>query len=566
MNKKLTQAIQISKSGDKHTARLMLREIVDESPETLNAWFWLADAMPDDAERIDVLEEAVGHHPEEIRLTSALARLIAERRPADAEQAPLDEDKLALDSDPAHAAKDYDPFLDLEEIPNDEEVDYFIETEELQDEEENLELRTEKRRRSRSSTGFFLFLLILLAGAGVMGWLFRDSILALWNPTAVTPVVEPSATEAAAVIQTTATALPSPTAAVVPSDTPIVPTQTAAVSGADATSTPIVLVTPTNTAVVEEGIYVPVPGSQINDIAWSQDGEFFAVAGDGGIVIYDGESFLEKTRITLDPVVPVLTITFSNDNQYIAAGFDSDGSGEEFVTRAKMWKVNDGAEVMSFDYNDPRGDINALAFTLDGEVLLMNAKLDTILKWRVADGALLDVINLSESAVDYYGVAFSPDRLSFATFSKFDRVRLYDTLFGEQLAVLGESKDITNAIFSRSNQYLAVMFEEQPFVYLWDLPSQEKIREWNTFNGNVTTLAFDADNQTLAVGTDEDLIKFYQIRSGEEQRVISRQIPGVLEMEFAPDDVLFAVRNDREIQVWHLLTDTLVGTFRVVGN
>lgn len=570
MDKKLTQAIQLSKSGDKDTARLLLREIVDETPETLAAWFWLADAMPDDGSRIGVLEEAVGHYPEEKRLTTALARLIAERKPAGSEGTEAVADtKVEIDSDPAHAAKEYDPFISLGDFTSEVPAEEFFSDEEPTPESHEFDIEKDiqlvKKRRTVNNGSLFVLLVLVFAAVAV-GWYFRDALLEMLRPTAVPAAAMVTATAEAPASEPSHTAQPAATKTIAPSATTPQSTATQAVASSEGTATPIIIVTPTNTAVVEEGIFVPVPGSRVNDITWSQDGSLFAIAGDGGIMIYDGKSFLAKIRINLDPPVPVSTISFSPDNQYIAAGFDQANSGEDFITRAKMWKVNDGAEVMSFDYNDSRGDIDALAFSTDGETLLMNAKLDVVLKWRVSDGALLDVFRLSESAVNYYGVVFSPDRLSFATFSKFDRVRLYDTLFGEETAVLGESKDITNAVFSRSNQYLAVMFENQPYVYLWDLPSKEKIKEWNTFGGNVTTLAFNADNQTLAIGTDEDLIKFYQIRSGEEQRVISRQIPGVMEMEFAPDDIHFAVRNGTEVQVWNLLTDTLVATFRVVGD
>ncbi|MEE4194634.1 MAG: hypothetical protein V2J07_05485 [Anaerolineae bacterium] len=562
MKKKLERAIQLSKSGEKDQARVLLRELVDESPELLNAWFWLADAMPTDEQRIPVLQEALSHHAGDPRLTGALSRMLTTLREQGVTNSPAAQDEFQ----PQNLEESVQPEIEEEPSETLDSSDEFYVSDLYDEEKEDSipdgpPLRKTTKKGSTNLQYLFVVFLLLIA-ALVTAYLFRDSLVELWGGGTQAVVMAPSVTST--VLLEIPTETPQITETATVTATPIPPTQTKPVSSGESTPTQVILTTPTNTAVVEEGIFIAVPGGELNDICWSSDGELFAVAGDGGIMIYNGETFTLKLHITLDPAIPVGAVTFSPDGAFIAAGFDQGNSGEELITRARMWKVSDGAEVLSFDYNAPRGDITSLAFSSDGETLLMNAKLDAILKWRVSDGALLEVFKLSESSVDYYGVAFSPDRLSFATFSKFDRVRLYDTLFGEQTAVLGEEKDISNAVFSANSQYLAVMFEERSDVYLWDLPSKEKIKAWNTFGGNVTTLAFDADNQTLAVGTDEDLIKFYQIRTGEEQRVISRQIPGVQEMEFAPDDILFAVRNEREIQIWHLLTDTLVATFRVI--
>ncbi len=556
MEKKLQQAIVLSKKGEKEQAGILLRELVNEDPQNLTAWFWLADAMQTDQERVEVLQEAVSNHPEDKRLAGALARLLNT-----GVELKKDDEVVSADFSNDNQVVSYDEFdRQLDESLVDEFDPGIFEDEEPQQAEKPVQ----KAKKSSGYTHFLLIIFVLLIATLAVAWLFRDSLVTFLPSNDQPVAIVPSETMAIVENSATPNQEPTQTDTPVPTATEPLPTETAAASSPGGTATPILLTTPTNTAVVEEGKFITVSGSQINDITWSLDGDYFAVASDAGITIFNGETFAAKIEITLDPVIPVLAITFSPDNKYIAAGFDQANSGEELITRAKMWQVNDGAEVMSFDYNAPRGDIDTLAFSSDGETLLLNAKLDVVLKWRVDDGSLLDVFTLSASEVDYFGVSFSPDRLSFATYSKFDRVRIFDTLFGEQTAILGEEKDINDVAFSANSQYLAVMFEEQPFVYLWDLPSKTKIKEWNTFDGNVTTLAFDADNQTLAVATDEDLIKFYQIRTGEEQRVISRQIPEVIEMEFAPDDILFAVRNQTEIQIWHLLTDTLVATFRVL--
>jgi WD40 repeat protein len=553
---KLQEAIGLIKQGEKEKAREILYALVDEQPQEIMAWFWLADSMPNEQERYEVLTQALEFHPDDARLQKALTILAPQLQPSFESSEEADSD---IDPNDLYAEEEEEP--EQLEIPG------------LENE---TDLPAEQEVKPQSSSGLthvqkrILFAVGLVAVLGLVAlgaWLTRDfwmtadltenpSVAVLFTETMELAAVTLTSTATVANEEPqstqTLTSTQTPTAAIV-SD----------IEDNDTQTTAVVVTTPTSTPAVLEGVFSQVRGGGVFDMAWSQDGRLFALAGSEGITLYDGREFTEILYIAMDPPVPVRTLSFSADGATIAAGFDRTGSGEEFTTRAKIWRVSDGAEVQSFDYAEPRGDIDQIAFSLDGQTLFTNAMLDMILKWRTSDGALLDVYRLSQSAINYYGVVFAPDRRSFAVYSLYDRLRLHDSATGERITFLGDTRDVTGAAYSANSQYLAVRFDDEPVVFLWDISAREKIREFNTFAGNVTALAFNADNQTLAVATEENLIKFYNLRSGEEQRVISRQISQVQQMVFAQDDILFAVRNDREVQVWHLVTDTLVATFRV---
>lgn len=548
---RLKEAIRLIKQGEKDKAREILRILVDEQPQEIMAWFWLADTMSSEQERYQVLTRAEVFHPEDTRLQKALTKLAPQIHSLvePPEGVDVDLDSMDLYAEEAQEEAKNPPLAD----------DQREEPDEKQQPATNL---TQLQKRILITVGLLAVLGLLALG----GWLTRgywmvpdtreDVYVGLsFTETLSLATATFTQTNSVATELTQFTQTPTVTITSTPTNMPIIDDN-------NPQTTAVVVTTPTSTPAVLEGVFSLVRGSMVADMAWSQDGRLFALAGSEGITIYDGRGFSEILYITMDPPVPVRTLSFSADGAFIAAGFDRTDSGEEFTTRAKMWRVSDGAEVQSFDYTEGRGDVDQVAFSQDGQTLFTNAMLDMILKWRTSDGALLDVYRLSQSAINYYGVEFAPDRRSFAVYSVYDRLRLLDSATGERITFLGDTRNVTGVAYSANSQYLAVRFKDRPVVFLWDIPARENVREFNTFAGNVTALAFNADNQTLAVATEENLIKFYHLRSGEEQRIISRQIPQVQQMVFAPDDILFAVRNDREVQVWHLVTDSLVATFR----
>jgi hypothetical protein len=61
---RLQQAISMSRAGDKEEARQLLSKILEDEKNNEVAWLWLADTMPDDEHRMEVLQESLFYNPD----------------------------------------------------------------------------------------------------------------------------------------------------------------------------------------------------------------------------------------------------------------------------------------------------------------------------------------------------------------------------------------------------------------------------------------------------------------------------------------------------------------------
>jgi WD40 repeat protein len=74
-NETLKRAIDLSKRGMKQEARTVLQELVQREPENGQAWLWLADSMTTLPDRLEILQEALRHNPEQVTIQRAVTSL-----------------------------------------------------------------------------------------------------------------------------------------------------------------------------------------------------------------------------------------------------------------------------------------------------------------------------------------------------------------------------------------------------------------------------------------------------------------------------------------------------------
>lgn len=175
------------------------------------------------------------------------------------------------------------------------------------------------------------------------------------------------------------------------------------------------------------------------DLTWSPDGSFLAVAGPGGLVLLDGETF-ELVR-KLDASSAFTRVVFSADGKRIAATGQSTGVSQ-------VWDV-EGNVIQTIPDS---GSISALS--PDGKTLAViedvlhvsdagdAGTLETILKrYNLDTGVLMGETSKSmalawwmDYSLETIGVLFSPDGRSLQTINSLGDVRLWDSVSGKMLS------------------------------------------------------------------------------------------------------------------------------------
>ncbi len=175
------------------------------------------------------------------------------------------------------------------------------------------------------------------------------------------------------------------------------------------------------------------------------------------------------------------------------------------------------------DSNDTRtghtATINHVAFSPDGKFLASASSDHTIQIWEIRSGKIVLKIDASESV---YAVAFSPDGKLIAGGTS-EKVKLWDAKTGKQLKnseedSFGNLYVATSIAFSSDGKLLAAgSGGEGSEVVVWDIETGE---ESYRLAKAKSPIAFNKSGTRLATASGDDLIKIWDVESGDKIRTI----------------------------------------------
>jgi RNA polymerase sigma factor (sigma-70 family) len=303
-----------------------------------------------------------------------------------------------------------------------------------------------------------------------------------------------------------------------------------------------------------------IGSERISAVAFAPDGKTFAGAQlTGGVTLWETATGNVVARHKGDDSSHTWTLAFSPDGRRLAW---AEGRRRVLLdVRADRKVDQDGGH---------GGDVCAVAFAPDGQVLATSGHDRVIRLWDVATGKPVRAWAGHKVAVT--SLAFSPDGRLLASGSgdpvqgrgmEAHALRLWDVATGKELASLGSHGEGVHVVhFSRDGRML--FSAEDMSVRRWDVGSRKELGTSDGHVGWVSGLAFSPDGRTLATTGSDRTVRLWDTAARQLSRVLTGCEATVDTVAFSPDGTkLASASRDGRLLVWDAPTGQEVSRFQV---
>jgi WD40 repeat protein len=239
----------------------------------------------------------------------------------------------------------------------------------------------------------------------------------------------------------------------------------------------------------------------------------------------------------------------------------------------KLWDLSQGELIDTlseypWNVSGIVDEINSLAFSADGQMLVSGGADSTIKIWHTGALDLIDILHKHNGVVRC--VAFTPNGQMLATGGDDRRILFWDLMHRQVKAIL--SLDDTAAhslVLSRDGQTLVTGSYRKIKVWQtsdsWVGKNLKDAQPSHTLTGHahiVRSLVMSKDGQLLISGSWDQTIKIWHLATGKLIRTLKGHTDKVYAIALSPDEQIIASGSaDQTIKLWHLETGELLATF-----
>ncbi|MCG9126870.1 PD40 domain-containing protein [Candidatus Poribacteria bacterium] len=287
-----------------------------------------------------------------------------------------------------------------------------------------------------------------------------------------------------------------------------------------------------------DGAEMRLGKGRINEVEFSPNGKYFAVASTIGIWIYDAYTGDELSLLS-DEGLNTRSISFSPDGSMLAYGsYDKyiriyDTTNWEIIKRFQTGNVN----------------VSTVIFNPAGTILVSANSDNTATLWDVKSGTPLNTIEGHTRTIS--SMAFSPDGQTFVTGSWDQSIRLWDVKTGIQKNTYTKHTDgISSIIFFPDGRTFAGVGFNQNGTHIWDIETGNYLGEPEQPISSIST--FSPDGLKMAIATDNEL-RIWDVENGKYQFQLTGHLYRISEIAFSPNGRILITAGDGELHLWDVV-------------